>query len=108
MLYDREKIIALRLKLGLSMNELARRSGIRGPSMHAIEKGTVKEIRASTLMGIASALGVRVQDIMKVPPKGKADVSVEAMTAFGQLSVENQQAMLAAMLSLAAQQKKKT
>ena len=108
MLYDRDKIIALRLKLGISMNELARRAGIRGPSMHAIERGTVKEIRASTLMGIASALGVRVQDILRVPSsKGKTDLAVEALSTFTELNPSNQQAILAAMLSLAAQQKKK-
>ncbi len=107
MLYDKDKIIALRRKLGISMNELARRSGIRGPSMHAIEKGAVKEIRASTLMGIASALGVRIQDIMKVPNRGKTDLAVEALTTFSELNPSNQQAILAAMLSLAAQQKKK-
>lgn len=107
MLYDRDKIVALRKKLGISMNELARRSGIRGPSMHAIEKGTVKEIRASTLMGIASALGVRLQDIIRVPNRGKTDIAVEALSTFSELTPSNQQAILAAMLSLAAQQKKK-
>lgn len=108
MLYDKEKIIALGLKLGISTNELGRRSKISGPSMHAIEKGRTKNIRASTLLAIAAALGVRLQDIVKIPQKGnKADLSLDAISAFGQLTPENQAAMLAAMQSLAAQQKKK-
>jgi transcriptional regulator with XRE-family HTH domain len=110
MLHDREKITALRQKLGLSINELGRRAGITGPSMHAIESGETKNLRAKTLMGIASALGVRVQDILKAPPrghKGNGDLTLEAIQAFSQLDDKNKLAMIAAMSSLAAQQKKK-
>lgn len=107
MLYDREKIVALRVKLGISINELARRVGIAGPSMHAIEKGRVKEIRASTLIGIANALGVRVQDIIHNRKRANGASPVEAASAFNELTADNQQAALAAILALLAQQKKK-
>lgn len=108
MLHDREKIRALRIKLGLSNNELARRAGIKGPSMHAIETGKTKNVKASTLMGIALALGVPMQEIMLARHKGKAsrDVQLEAMALFARLQPDDQNAMLVAMQSLAAKHKK--
>jgi transcriptional regulator with XRE-family HTH domain len=108
MLHDREKIRALRLKLGISINELGRRAGIRGPSMHAIETGKTKNVRASTLMGIALALGVPMQEIVKARVKGRGsrDLQLEAMSLFTSLDPDDQGAMLAAMRSLAAKSKK--
>jgi transcriptional regulator with XRE-family HTH domain len=108
MLHDREKIRVLRLKLGISINELGRRAGIRGPSMHAIETGKTKNVRASTLMGIALALGVPMQEIVKARAKGRGprDLQLEAMALFTSLEPDDQGAMLAAMRSLAAKHKK--
>lgn len=108
MLHDREKIKALRLKAGFSINELARRAGIRGPSMHAIETGKTKNVKASTLVGIALALGVPMQEIIHAKGKGKAarDLQIEAMALFTRLQPDDQTAMLAAMQSLAAKHKK--
>jgi transcriptional regulator with XRE-family HTH domain len=108
MLHDREKIRTLRQKLGISINELARRSGIRGPSMHAIETGKTKEVKASTLIGIALALGVPIQEIMLAKAKGKQsrNLQIEAMSLFAMLEPDDQGAMLAALRSLAAKHKK--
>ena len=108
MLYDREKIVALRGRLGVSRNELARRAGISGPSMLAIERGDTKNIRASTLFGLANALGVRVQDIMKAGQKrGETDQAVEALTLFNTLELKDKQAILAAMRVMGGNGKKK-
>ena len=106
MLYDNEKIKTLMVAAKLSGNQLARKAGISGPSMHAILKGETKNVRFQTLAEIASALGVPIQAISKSKHKGKRDLQAEAMSAFGQLTPENQSAMLATMIHLAAQQKK--
>lgn len=108
MLYDNEKIRTLMLAARLSGNELARKAGISGPSMHAILKGETKHVRFATLSGIAVALGVPVQTITKGKnARARRDVQAEAMAAFSELTPDNQAAMLAAIIHLAAQQKKK-
>lgn len=107
MLYDKDKIRVLRQGLEISRNELARRAGIKGPSMHAIEMGKTKNLKSTTLIGIAAALGVPIQEIMKGKPhKGVRDRQLEAVAVFSSLDDRNQQAMLEVMRSLAAQQKK--
>ena len=107
MLYDNEKIIELRKRLGLSMNELARRAQIRGPSMWAIEKGRTKNVRFSTLSNVAAALGVNVQDILK-RPTGKASRALndDLHGLIVALDEKNKLAMIAAARALLAQQKK--
>jgi len=108
MLYDREKIRQLRGKLGISINELARRSGISGPSMHAIETGKTKNIRAQTLLNIANALGVPMREIVK-PVKGQKAAgggTTELIAVYEELDAKNKAAILAAAIALAAQQKK--
>jgi len=66
-----------------------------------------KDVKYATLAGIAAALGVPIQVISKAKHKGKRDLQAEAMSAFSNLSPENQSAMLATMVHLAAQQKKR-
>ena len=50
-----------RLELGFTQVELARKAGIKQPSLNAIETGKAKNMRASTLKGIAKALRVSVE-----------------------------------------------
>lgn len=107
MLYDKEKIDTFRRGLKISWNELARRAGISGPSMNAIKWGKTRNIRAETLLGIANALGVKIQDILKTPKGKTGNADAELMAVFPQLSEDNKQAVLAAAKVLAAQQKKK-
>jgi transcriptional regulator with XRE-family HTH domain len=108
MLYDKEKIDALRRGLDISWNELARRAGISGPSMNAIKKGTTKHMRAETLRDLALALGVPMQALLKRHTgRVSQDLDAEALTVFGVLSDDNKQAILAAARVLAAQQKKR-
>ena len=107
MLYNKDKIIELRKKLGISRNELARRAGIKGPSLHAIEHGLTKEIKTSTLLGLAAALGVPMQELMR-PGKGRSAKSddAEAMMLFARLDDKNKVAILAALRALAGPSKK--
>ena len=107
MLYDNDKIRLLRGKLGISINELARRAKIRGPSMWAIEKGKTKNVRAQTLIDIAAALGVPVQEILKASKnRGSQALESQIITVFANLEDKNRQAILAAAQALLQQQKK--
>jgi transcriptional regulator with XRE-family HTH domain len=55
---DGAKIRRLRDKLDLSQDELAERTGIRQPTISAIERGTASHATAAHLEKIARALGV--------------------------------------------------
>ncbi len=105
MIYDNEKIEALRVKKGLSGNKLGALAGISGPSMHAILNGDTKKVDYNTLTGIALALGVPIQVILK-GDKSKHDPVAEAAAVFSRLTPSDQLAMLATMTHLASQQKK--
>lgn len=107
MLYDNEKIRTLMKARELSGNALAKLAGISGPSMHAILNGETKHVRHETIVAIANALGVPIQQISKAAPKGKRDVEAEAAAAFSQLNADNRSAILGMMIYLASQQKKK-
>ena len=87
----------------MSRNELARRVGISGPSMFAIEHGRTKKIKADTLVRLAAALGVPMQEIIKVEPgRGGTEMAVEALQLFARLDKTSQEAMLVALRALAA------
>lgn len=106
--YDGKKITSLRLAKGWSMAELARQSGIRQPSIWEIEKQVTKRPKVTTLMAIASALGVTLQDLLKTPHKGPGRDSAAHLTAlYLSLSPGNQQALLAAAKALLDNQPKK-
>lgn len=109
MLYDKEEIVRLwkAMRPPISGNRLAKLVGIRGPSMHAILNGKTKHVRAETLLALARVLGVPMQAIL-TKKQGRQDLAGAAAEAFSNLSPANQQAMLAAMQHLAAQQKPKT
>lgn len=51
-----DRVKALRKARGISGAELARRVGVRQPSIHQIESGDTKSLRADTLMRLALAL----------------------------------------------------
>jgi transcriptional regulator with XRE-family HTH domain len=51
-----ERIAALRKDKGWNQAELARRIGVKQPSIWLIESGNTKSLRADTLMRLASAL----------------------------------------------------
>lgn len=55
-----------REKKGMSMSELARRSGVCRATIYKIEVGNDQARTTSTLEKIANALGVKVRDIFDI------------------------------------------
>lgn len=53
-----DRVKAKRLELGLNQTQLAKKAGIKQPSLSAIENGDAKNIRSSTMKGLARGLGV--------------------------------------------------
>lgn len=106
MSYDGGKIALLRAKKGWSMAELARRAGIRGPSLWALEHQVTKEPKATTLIRIANALGVNLREITRPAKKGEAaDLAGELIGVFEQLDGANKQVLLAAARAMRENQK---
>lgn len=103
--YDGAKIEALRNAKGWSQAELARRSGIKPPSLWALEHQVTKKPKADTLMRVAAALGVPLREIMKPSKKGAADLAEDVKELFDQLDGRNKQALLAAAKALLDSQK---
>ena len=85
----------------MSLNELARRAGIRGPSLHAIVHGKTKVVKSTTLVGLANALGVPMQDLIKGRGgKPSRTLDNEAQALFSQLEDRDKLAILAALRAL--------
>lgn len=105
MTYDSGKITLLREAKGWSMAELARRSGLKQPSLWAIEHQVTKKPKVDTMMRIAAALGVPLREIMKPTKRGAIDLQEDLTELFDQLDVRNKQALLAAAKALLDSQK---
>jgi transcriptional regulator with XRE-family HTH domain len=58
------KLTILRLGKGWSMRELGRRAGVTNVCIHLIECGKRRYPRADTLIKLAKALGVSVEDLI--------------------------------------------
>lgn len=102
--YDGSKIASLRIKKGLSMAELARRSGIKPPSLWALEHQVTKKPKADTLIAVANALGVNLREITK-GKKGSEDLVADISDVFERLDNRNKQAILIAARALLDSQK---
>lgn len=87
------------------MAELARRSGIKPPSLWALEHQVTKKPKADTLMRVAAALGVPLREIMKPSKKDPDDQRADLSELFDQLDGRNKQALLAAAKALLDSQK---
>jgi transcriptional regulator with XRE-family HTH domain len=61
------RIRAARKEAGLSQEEVARRSGIGLKNVGDIERGTVTDPHFSTLLAIASAIDVRLEELLEAP-----------------------------------------
>lgn len=57
------KIKEVRLKTGLTQEELAEKSGVSRATISALENGTARSVMSGTLVKLASALGVPVDEI---------------------------------------------
>lgn len=104
LIYDPKKIIALRKDRGLNQSALAKKVGISAPSMWALERGETAMPKASTLLGVARALGVPLSSIMATSQA--ADIDGQIAAAVCALQNHHKAAILAAALSLAESQKK--
>lgn len=106
MTYDGGKISLLRRQKGWSMGELARKAGLKQPSLWALEHQVTKKPKADTLMRIASALGVPLREILKPSKKGSTDLLDDLSQFFDQLDDRNKQALVAAARALLDSQKR--
>jgi putative transcriptional regulator len=59
------RIRELRDERGYSQRELARRAGVRQPSLSAIETGQAKRVDVAMLEQIAKALEVELSDLLE-------------------------------------------
>ena len=105
MAYDGNKIALLRERKGWSMSELARRAGLKQPSIWALEHQVTSKPKADTLMRVAAALGVPLREILRPGKKNAVDLQGDLAELFPQLDTKNQQAVLAAIRSLIDSQK---
>jgi len=103
--YDGSKIALLRNRKGWSMAELARRSGIKQPSLWALEHQVTKKPKADTLMRVAAALGVPLREIMGPSRRTTVDLLDDLSEVFDQLDGKNKQALIAAARALLDSQK---
>jgi len=62
-----DKVRATRKAAGISQEEVARRAGVSLNVINRLERGVILDPHYSTLRGIASALGVPVEDLVREP-----------------------------------------
>jgi transcriptional regulator with XRE-family HTH domain len=63
---DTEKMKTLRLKLGLTMEEAAKRAGfVNRQRWYQVESGQTTNVKLDTLNKIAAALSVKAKDLLK-------------------------------------------
>ena len=99
------KIVALRIERGWKPSELARRAGIKQPSLWALENGVTKMPKFETIKSIAAALGVPIQAI--TADEADPDIDSRIAAAIAALQPANKNAMLAAAEALLKSQKPK-
>jgi transcriptional regulator with XRE-family HTH domain len=69
---NKERIKALREKLGLTQDEAARLAGFTSrQAWNNLEGGAVPNPRADTLAKVAKALGCRMEDLLQEDPPAK-------------------------------------
>ncbi len=74
-----DKVRATRKAAGISQEEVARRAGVSLNVINRLERGVILDPHYSTLRGIASALEVPVEDLVREPAlAGKAEAPREA------------------------------
>lgn len=110
LVYDPQKIVALREGKGWRQAELARRSELSQPTVWSLEHGRTKMPKFETLEAISRALGVPVEQILPDRPRGKRgeqDWRKEILAAFEALDEGNQATLRAIAQTLLNGQKRK-
>jgi transcriptional regulator with XRE-family HTH domain len=73
-----DRVRGLRRGLGLTQEQLGERAGVTGQTVWLLEKGRLKDLKLSTLEGLARALGVSPADLLSATsspaeyPSGRA------------------------------------
>jgi transcriptional regulator with XRE-family HTH domain len=62
-----DKVRATRKAAGISQEQVARRAGVSLNVINRLERGVILDPHYSTLRGIASALGIPVEDLVREP-----------------------------------------
>lgn len=107
LVYDKARLIALREERGWSRSELARRAGLKQPSLWAIEHGRTKEMKLSTAGKIARALGVPIAALVaRSALGGDADTTEQLVAAWDALDEGGKGVLLNVAQTLIKQQKK--
>lgn len=104
LLYDGRKILALMEDRGLSMNRLAKAAGISVVAVHNLVHEKTNKVSLKSLKGIADALGVPLQALLRDATVHAAD---ELQAVYQSLSPTNRTAILGAAQALLNSQKKK-
>lgn len=106
LIYDREKLITLRKDRGWTRSELARRAGLKQPSLWAIEHGRTKEMKLSTAGKIARALGVPIAALVaRSALAATPDVTQELVAAWDALDDGGKALLLNVAQTILKQQK---
>jgi transcriptional regulator with XRE-family HTH domain len=61
--YVGKRIYGIRKSVKMTQEILAKKSGIRQGNISRLEKGTVQDVNVSTLLKLARALGVSLNDL---------------------------------------------
>jgi transcriptional regulator with XRE-family HTH domain len=98
-----ERIKKRRVDLGLTQAELALRAGVKQPALSHIETGATRNLRSSTMAGIAKALHTTTEWIMH--GRGTIEVTrsedgATLLSFFEQLTETNRAAALATVEAL--------
>ena len=70
-----ERLKAIRLKLGLSQSELAKRAGIHPVTICEWDKGATDGIKLQSVQKLAAALGVTPNELLGVTETQEKEVS---------------------------------
>lgn len=104
-----DRIVDLRTALGLSQPELARRIGIKQPSLHNIESGKTKTLRGATLAGLCRVLNVTPEILLQGSRRARSNESVlheaELLAIWRSLTDADRTHLLAVARALASRPK---
>ena len=103
-----ERVLLLRESAGLSQAELARRIGIKQPSLHGIETGGTKSLRGNTLIRLSEELRTTAEFLLHGTTSGQglelASMEAELIFTIRTLAPERRVALMEYARYLMAQQ----
>lgn len=106
-IYDGRKIAALRKERGLSMEALGTLAGISNVAVFNLEHENTQKVSLKSLAGIARALGVPLQALLRDVEVAEQAASDELTALYNALSPSNRSALIAAGQALVAAQTKR-